>query len=114
MGMAEAWVTQSGYRTKYGSWHMASTEVVSSFLFGDWKEKRLGKEGRDEGGSKPTYLPAYLTCKSTSALLSLFQVFLYVQLASLTCVSSQTQLSALPSGRSFCRKPSDIFRHQKL
>lgn len=61
MGMAEAWVAQSGYgpNTVVGTWQVL--RVVSSFLFGDWKEKRLGKEGRNEGGSKPTYLPAYLT-----------------------------------------------------
>ena len=88
--------------------------IISSFLFWVWKGKRLGREGRNEGGTKPTYLPAYLNYKSTSAPLFLFQLSLFVPIASLICVSSRTQLSALPSGHSFCFKPSDIFRYQKL
>lgn len=89
-----------------GTWQ--ALKIISSFLFWDWKGKRLGKEGKNEGRRKPTDLPAYLTCKSTLVPLFLFQVSLYVPVASLTCVSSQTQLSALPSGHSFCFKPSYI------
>lgn len=44
--------------------------VISSFLFWDWKGRRRGKGGRNERGSKPTYLPTYLTFKSTSAYSS--------------------------------------------
>lgn len=64
------WVNKGGKlsRTQHCGWHMAGLEGLFSFFLFYSQEMKKIKEGRKEGGSKPTDLCTYLICKSTLAL----------------------------------------------
>lgn len=107
------WIWQNPWTYYMSGWSMGnSEELIQSqiwqlahgkhwgsfppFFFRDWKGKRLGKEGRNEGRSKPLLIYRFNLQVYFSPIL-LVPSFPLCTIASLTCVSSQTQLLALPS-----------------